>query len=309
MKKTFGSGMKPNVLVYISFILPGLLLYLVFILIPIAATALNSLTQWDGVGEKVFIGFSNFSKLLTDPIYAPQLLRALKNGLWFVALSFAIQMPTAVYFAYMIDKYLNIGELFKFIIFLPQVLSMVSVSVMALLFFDPNFGSLNNVLLQLGLESLTRSWLGAGKYLRMIVPLLLSWKGVGIPVMLILSNLKSIPKEYIEAATIDGANEFTRFRIILLPLLAPSLTTSSVLMYLGAIGVFDIPFLVGDKHGGPGGVVDTLGTLFYRISFGSPYLNNNIGLGTAVAVIQFLVMMVVSTLIVRVRRSKEMELS
>ena len=126
--------------------------------------------------------------------------------------------------------------------------------------------------------------------------IIIAWKGIGIPTMLILSNLQAIPQEYIEAAALDGAGEWKVFWKIKLPLLTPALTNTLILTFLGSFASFDIPYMLGGSSGGPSNCVDTLGTMFYRIAFDSRYLTNTMGLATALAVLQLMIAVTISVL-------------
>lgn len=292
---------------FLFFIAPGALLYLVLIIYPMFSTFVNSFCQWDGIGEKLFIGFSNFKMLFTDSIYAPQFLNALKNSFIFVLLCYIIQVPLAFYFAYVINRKVFLSKTCQLLIFMPQVISQVAVGLLVLLFLDPNFGVVNNGLRAIGLGSWARGWLGDPVILKLVVAVILTWKGIGIPMMLLIANMQSIPAEYEEAASLDGANEWNKFRYITLPLLKPALTNIIVLIFINGIATFDIPYLLGGMNGGPSGAIDTLGTMFYRVAFGSKYLTNNMGLATAIAVIQFLIMVTVSVIQISLLKRNETE--
>ena len=279
---------------YLLFIIPGFIIYTVFIVYPMVSTFFNSLTEWDGMGKKVFIGIQNYRTIFLNENYAPSFYNAFFNGIQIVVSTYILQLPLALYFAYLFYKGIKWGKLMRTIIFFPQVVSMVAVSFLALTFLDPNFGVINVMFNYIGLESLAKPWIGFGDSLIYITAILLTWKGIGVPMMLILANLMSIPEEHLEAAEIDGARERQKFFRIILPQLGPSISVTCVAIFLGGIAAFEIPYLVGDKYGGPRGVADTLGTFFYRVTFGSEYLTNNIGLGTAIAVTQFMIMLIVS---------------
>lgn len=291
---------------YIFFLAPGSILYLMFVLYPIITTVYNSFTQWDGLNKPKFIGIDNYVTLFTDRL-SPQLYNAILNGVIIVIMSYIIQLPLAFYFAYIIDKGIRGSNFFKLIIFLPQVISIAAISLLVILFLDPSFGAVNNVLIAVGLESWTKGWLGEMALLKPIVAMILTWKGIGIPMMLILANMQSIPKEYLESAQIDGAGEFKTFTKIIVPMLIPSLSTTCIMIFLGGIAAFDAPYLIGGINGGPGGASDTLGTMFYRVAFGQAYLTNNVGLGTAVAVIEFLIMIIVSAIQIILFKKQEIE--
>lgn len=292
---------------YIFFIAPSAILYSLLILYPMFSSILNSWTHWDGVGSKEFVGIGNFTTLLTNSTYAPQLANALKNGFIFVILSYIIEVPVAFYFASMIDRKVKLAKACQTILFLPQVISTVAITLLVSLFFDPTFGVINTMLKSVGLDSWAQPWLGNPVLLQVLVVVIIVWKGIGIPTMLILSNMQAIPQDYIEAASLDGASEWRIFRSIKFPLLTPALMNTMVLTFLGSFAAFDVPFMLGGKTGGPANCVDTLGTMFYRVAFGSPYLTNTMGLATAIAVIQLAIALTVSMLQIKLLRRNLIE--
>lgn len=281
---------------YIAFILPGAILYCLLIIYPMLSSFVNSFTEWDGIGEKIYTGVTNYATLFTSQIYGEQFINALKNGFIFVILSYIIGVPIAFYFAILLDKKIKLHKLCQTIIFLPQVISTVAIGLLVPLFFDSTFGLVATVMRNVGLGHLVSGWLGNKTFLRFLVVIITVWKGMGMNTMLILSNLQSIPQDCIEAAELDGCNEWSMFFYVKLPLLKPSLINVVVLTFLNTFAAFDIPFLLGGLNGGPGNCIDTLGTMFYRIAFGSPYLTNTMGLATAISVIQFVIVLAVSIL-------------
>lgn len=292
---------------FIFFIAPSAILYLLLILYPMFSSIFNSFTLWDGIGDKEFVGLQNFITLFSNSTYAPQLGNALKNGLIFSVLSYVVEVPVAFYFAIMLDKKIRFSKACQAIIFLPQVISTVAVSLLVSLFFDPTFGVINTVLRTVGLNSWAKPWLGNPILMQCLVVFIIVWKGIGIPTMLILSNMQAIPQDYTEAASLDGASEWKVFWKIKLPLLIPSLMNTMVLTFLGSFAAFDVPFMLGGKSGGPSNCVDTLGTLFYRVAFGSPYLSNTMGLATAIAVIQLVIALTISIFQIKLLRNKLIE--
>lgn len=281
---------------YIAFILPGAILYCLLIIYPMLASFLNSFTQWDGIGEKIYTGTANYVTLFTSQLYGGQFINALKNGCIFVILSYMIGVPIAFYFAVLLDEKVMLHKLCQTIIFLPQVISTVAIGLLVPLFFDATFGLVASVMRAGGLGFLVTGWLGNKTFLRFLVVIITVWKSMGMNTMLILANLQSIPQDCIEAAGLDGCSEWSLFFQIKLPLLKPSLINVVILTFLNTFAAFDIPFLLGGLNGGPGNCIDTLGTMFYRVAFGSPYLTNTMGLATAISVIQFLIVLVVSVL-------------
>lgn len=292
---------------YVWFIAPGLLIYTLFVIYPMLSTFLNSLTSWNGISTKHFVGLDNYSFLFNDLLYAPQLKRALYNGVYIVIVCYLIQIPLALYFAYVLDKKIAFHQFFQAVVFLPQILSMVAISFLVLLFLDPNFGVISEFLRMIGLDSWVISWFAGGDKMKWLVAMVNSWKGLGFLVVVILANMQSIPESYTEAARLDGASEARIFLRITLPLLAPSVGISCMAIFIGGIATFEVPFLIGGLGGGPGGAVDTIGTFFYRTTFGDPQLTNNIGLGTAIAVLQFAIIFIVIAIQMMLFRRREIQ--
>ncbi len=145
---------------YILFILPGFIVYTVFMIIPLFFAVYYSFFSWAGIGPKVFIGLGNFRKIFFDPQISPVFKNAIKNNFVYMAIALFVFIPVQILLAYLIHKKIRGYSFFKLVIFLPFVISSTIVGFFSLLVFDPNIGFLNTFLESLHLNSLTSSWFG-----------------------------------------------------------------------------------------------------------------------------------------------------
>lgn len=282
---------------YIFFILPGFTIYTVFMIIPLFSAIYYSLFSWAGIGPKIFIGLGNFKKIFFNPQIAPLFKNALKNNFVYMGIAVFIFVPIQVLLAYLIDKRIKGHRFFKLIIFLPYVISSTIVGFFSLLVFDPNIGCLNLFLEALHLNSFTSSWFGdPGKAFYLLVGVI-GWQGIGVGMVIILANFKSIPEEVIEASIIDGAGDWARFWRVILPFLKPSLINVIILSSIYALTQFDLPYIIGGPTGGINGVMDFMNLFFYRYAFGDAYLGQTaIGFGASISVVTFVIILFIAVL-------------
>lgn len=278
---------------YLFFITPGFILYTVFIIIPILYVIYLSFFEWNGLTEMAFVGMENFKLLMTDSKIAPDFWAAVKNNLkyllciWFVVTP--LQFITAYFFYVRIPAFKYI----KFMVFMPYVISTTIVSFFATIIFNPNIGILNSVLKSLNLPQ--GSWLGDPNWTFKIFIMIVIWQSAGSGMMIFYSNLLDIPKDIMEACSIDGANEFQKFWHILLPLSLPSCASIIIMSTIWALSVFDLPYILVGSTGGVKGVLDFVNMVFYRYTFGS-VLNaqSNYGFGAAISTVMLIVIIIVT---------------
>jgi len=280
---------------YLMFITPGFILYTVFIIIPILYVFFLSVFEWSGLGAMKFIGIENFQTIFTDARVAPQFWNAIFNNFKYLLCVWFIITPIQFLLAYFFFLKIPAHRYLKFMIFMPYVISSTVVSFFAIMVFDPNIGLLNELLVNLGLEQYTSAWIGDPNLSFKIMVILVIWQGAGTGMMIFYANMMDIPQEIMEAASIDGCNERQRLRHILLPLSLPACASTIIMSAIWALGVFDIPFMLGGASGGVGGKLDFVNILFYRYTFGSA-LNgkSNFGFGAAISVSMFVVMMLIT---------------
>jgi raffinose/stachyose/melibiose transport system permease protein len=275
------------------FLLPALILFLLFVIYPIFRSIYFSMFDWNGLGPAVdFVGLENFKTILADKVF----LKAFGNVGLIIAFSLGLQLPLALALAVMVGRDLPGRGIFRTIFFLPYVLSEVNAAIMWMLLFnpDPDRGLLNAVAVWLGGEPI--GWLSDTNLVLWSVFIAMTWKYFGFHMLLYLAGLQNIPYELEEAARIDGANGFQNFFYITLPLLGSTIRTSVYLSVLGCIQQFILPWVM--TKGGPVNASETLATYMYRFAF----VRFQLGYGSAAAIYMFLTCLIFSLIYLRLSR-------
>lgn len=279
------------------YLLPGLLIYIVFILYPILETIRTSFFQWDGFSAKrTFVGFQNYAQLAADSHF----LKALLNNFIFVIFYCIIPIFIGLLLASLLGRKPLPGlTFFRSGLFLPQILSMVVVGVTWRWIFNPNFGLLNMGLRAIGLDALARPWLGDFKLALPAVGSIGTWVQYGFCMVLFLAGMQRIPADYYEAAELDGASEIQQLAFITFPSLRPEIGVALVTTIIAALRVFDLVYVT--TRGGPGDATLVTGFLVYR----SAFLQNRIGYAAAIAVIMTILIFTISMIILRFQSRAE----
>ena len=272
-------------LVVFLFLLPALVLFLLFVVYPIFRSAYFSTFDWKGLGAATKnIGLGNYKKILSDVVF----LKSVKNVLIIIVLSLGLQLPAAIVLANMVGRDLPGRGLFRTIFFLPYVLSEVNTAIMWMLLYnsDPEQGLFNGILVQLGLHSV--NWLADMKIVLFAVFVTLTWKYFGFHLLLYLTGLQNIPREIEEAARMDGASSIQSFFRITLPLLGSTIRTSVYMSVLGSVQQFILVWVM--TKGGPVNASETMATYMYRFGL----VRFQFGYGAAVAIIMFILCVIFS---------------
>ena len=278
------------------FLLPALILFLLFVIYPIFRSIYFSMFDWNGLGPAVdFVGLQNFKDILNDQVF----LKAVRNVLLIILFSVGVQLPLALALAVMVGRGLPGRGIFRTIFFMPYVLSEINVAIMWMLLYnpDPDRGLLNAVVVLLGGEAI--GWLSSTNLVLLSIFIALTWKYFGFHMLLYLAGLQNIPVELEEAATIDGANSFQNFFYITLPLLGSTIRTSVYLSVLGSIQQFILVWIM--TKGGPVNASETLATYMYRFGF----VRFQLGYGSAVAIYMFLLCLIFSLMYQRLTRQPD----
>ena len=278
------------------FLLPALILFLLFVIYPIFRSIYFSMFDWNGLGPAVdFVGLQNFKDILTDKVF----LKATSNVLLIIIFSVGAQLPLALALAVMVGRDLPGRGIFRTIFFMPYVLSEINVAIMWMLLYnpDPDRGLLNAVVVLFGGETI--GWLSSTNLVLFSIFIALTWKYFGFHMLLYLAGLQNIPQELEEAATIDGANSFQNFYYITLPLLGSTIRTSVYLSVLGSIQQFILVWIM--TKGGPVNASETLATYMYRFGF----VRFQLGYGSAVAIYMFLLCLIFSLIYQRLTRQPD----
>ena len=282
------------------YVLPALLVYLVFTFIPIVETVRTSFYRWDGFSsQKVFIGLANYAHLITDS----EFIGAFLHNLVFIVFYCLIPILIGLILASLLGR----GKLpgltfFRTVLFLPQVLSMVVVGVIWRWIFNPTFGPLNLALNALGLGHLTRAWLGDFTLALPAVGSIGTWVEYGFCMILFLAGMQRIPEEYYEASSLDGANGFQQLIHITIPGLRSEIGVALITTIIAALRVFDLVYVT--TRGGPGNATLVAGIVIYR----SAFLQNQTGYAAALATVLMLIILAISLLIRHFQsRNEELE--
>lgn len=282
-----------------GFAAPALLVYLVFVLIPIALAAVYSFFKWNGLSAiggtlAPFVGFDNYARAFTDQKF----LDAIGHNFAIAGLSLLIQGPIAIAVALLLNRRMRFRGLVRTLIFIPYVLSEVVTGLAFALLLQPH-GPFDGVLASIGLgQWLETAGQDGGRVLWLADPTLafwvlffvLCWKYLGFAILLMLAGLQGIPEELFEAAAIDGANWWQIQWRITLPLLGPTIRIWAFLSIIGSLQLFDMVWLL--TGGGPLDATTTMAT--YMVKYG--FLRNQFGYGGAVAVVLFLISLVIALL-------------
>ncbi len=278
------------------FLLPALILFLLFVIYPIFRSIYFSLFDWNGLGPAVdFVGLQNFKDILNDQVF----LKALRNVLLIIVFSVGVQLPLALALAVMVGRDLPGRGMFRTIFFMPYVLSEINGAIMWMLLYnpDPDRGLLNAIVVALGSGPI--GWLSDTSLVLVSIFMALTWKYFGFHMLLYLAGLQNIPQELEEAARIDGANSFQNFFYITLPLLGSTIRTSVYLSVLGSIQQFILVWIM--TKGGPVNASETLATYMYRFGF----VRFQLGYGSAVAIYMFLFCLIFSLIYQRLTRQPD----
>lgn len=279
---------------WMLFLLPALAIYILFMAIPLLGSIRLSLFTGEGIVPKTFVGLDNFNKLLNDPIWSARLTNALKNTFILFLIHMGVQNTLGLLFATLLTQKIRGFTFYRTIIFLPATLSVLVIGFLWKLILNPQWGAVPYFLTKIGLASWVRPWLGDPRYALIVISLISSWQWVGLPTMMYLAALFGIPAELEEASKVDGASNWQSFWHIRLPLIAPIIGIVSVLTFIGNFSAFDIIYAIASARGDPQGSTDIMGSMFYRTGIGGEVLSGHMdaGMGAAVAVVIFLVLLI-----------------
>ncbi|HEY0828793.1 MAG TPA: sugar ABC transporter permease [Bacilli bacterium] len=244
------------------FVGPMIIGLTIFTFLPIMATLILSLTEWNFVAgfDKIkFNGLKNFIKLYFDPIF----LQAMKNNIILV-ITIPVTMSISLLIAVLINKHVYWKGLFKVIFFMPYISSIVAVAVVYQVLFHPSFGPINQALMSLGMDNPPK-WLADTKFALVSVMMIQVYVTIGFNFIIYIAGLQNIPKDLYESADIDGASGWKKFLSITLPMLSP---TSFFLLVTGIIASFKIFDLISVlTSGGPANSSTVMVYYLYETAF------------------------------------------
>ncbi len=267
------------------FLVPALVLFLVFVLAPIVVAVWTGFFKWGGIGPMDdFVGFGNYTKLFDDQVF----LGDLGRGLYLILLSVLVQLPFALFTAVLLNQRLRGRAVYRMLFFAPYILSEVVTAVLFTMIFLPGAGMADHIAGFFGLEGLQGKWLADPSTVMPTLFVVMIWKYFGFHMMLFLAGLQGIPSEILEAASIDGAGAWQRFRHITLPLLGPTIRISVFLSIIGSIQLFDLVWVM--TAGGPNHSSETMAIAMFQFGF----KRYQVGYASAISVVLFMISLVFS---------------
>jgi len=277
------------------FLIPALVFYTFVVIYPSLKGAALSFTDWDGLSRDInFIGLDQYRRILRDQAA----IGGIRNTI-VLAIAYTIfQNGLGLLLAKGLHNKLKSRNILRVIVFSPVVVMPVAVAYLWQFILAPN-GALNSILESVGLSFLILDWLGSPTVVLWSIVAVLVWMYSGIAMAIFLAGLESIPPELYDAAAVDGASVFQRFRLIELPLLLPAITINSLLSLIGGLKVFDQIIIM--TFGGPGAASETMSTLIYKNAF----LFSDYGYSVALAVVLSIFAGVLSVLWYRYLNRKE----
>ncbi len=292
-----GFGIPAKWVTIFLFLLPGLALYLLFVLFPVIQAVHYSLFKWNGLQPLTnFIGLDNYTTALNSDTFHT----AVSNNVLIVVLSLLLQIPFSLSLAVLLNRRFRGRAVFRLIFFLPYVLSEAITGVIFTLLLQPS-ALLDTGMQGVGLGGLVQDWLGDPSIVMLTLFVIISWKYFGFHMILLLAGLQGIPREIEEAALIDGAGRWQAFRHVTLPLLGPTLRVSVFLSMIGALQLFDMVWVM--TKGGPIGSSNTMAIAMFKAGF----TNQNMGYGSALAVILFMFALVLALAYQRLVLRRDLE--
>jgi raffinose/stachyose/melibiose transport system permease protein len=292
------------------FLAPATILFAVFITYPILSSLAFSLYGWEGIARRGFVGLQNFARLFSTFPYAGLLANAFWHNIIVFVVTMFVQNVIALGLAVLLARSVWGTRFYRVVFFLPVTLSLVIVGFLWALFLNPVFGIVNKLLTSAGFAFLARPWLGDSQTALLTLTLINAWRWVGFPTIVFLAGINAVPDDYLEAARLDGAGEWEVFRRIIFPLLAPAITIIVLLTFIGSFNWFELPYVMQGVSGGPNRSTDVLSLFFYRMAFGEVDTGlQDIGIGSAIAVLMFIVMVTVSAVGAVFLRRREVELA
>lgn len=298
----------------LAFLLPGVLIYGVFMVSPYLQAIFLSFTDWSGYAKtQTFIGVDNYRRMLEDS----QLLTALRNN---VILLVVVPLVTVVLGLFLASM-LNVGGrrrgnavagvrgsgIYQVVYFFPQILSVAIVAVVFKYVFSPSNagGILNTVLEGVGLDALSRPWLGEPRALIWIIVVVMIWSFAGFYVVLFSAAMQAIPRDIYEAALLDGSSRFTTFWKVTLPLVWDTVQVGWIYLAIQAMDGFALVHIILGVNGGPEGQGDVLGVAVYRAAF----QQTDYGYAAAIGVLLLALTMVLAVASMRALRRERVELA
>lgn len=282
---------KNSAIAYL-FLLPNFVGFLIFTLIPIVCSMGLSVMEWDSSNPMIFVGLENFKRLVTDDTFKISLW----NTVYYSVFTVPLTMAAALGLALILNQKMKGINLFRTVFFFPHVASLVAIAVVWNLLFHPTLGPINNILRAMGMAN-PPGWTASVDWAMPVVIVVSIWKSMGYYMILYLSGLQAIPGELYEAAKMDGANAWQRFKSITMPMLTPTTFFVSIMLTIACFKVFDLVSVM--TNGGPGRATNVLVYNIYNTAF----VNYEFGYASAISMVLFIIVLAIT--IIQFRAEKK----
>ncbi|MBZ4645977.1 MAG: multiple sugar transport system permease protein [Petroclostridium sp.] len=240
-------------------LLPNFLGFLIFVFLPVIAAFVLSFAQWDLINPIKWVGFGNYIELFKDEVF----IKVFWNTIYFSVGTVPVGIALSLLLAIALDQNIMGIKFYRAAYFLPVISSMVAVAVVWQWIYNPEYGLLNFLLSVIGIKG--PSWLSSTTWAMPAIMITNIWKGLGFNMLLFLAGLQGISESYYEAADMDGASWFAKFRHITIPLLSPTTFFVTVMSIINSFQVFDSVFLM--TKGGPNRSTSVLVHYLYQNAF------------------------------------------
>lgn len=263
----------------IGFLVPTLLVYVVFIILPIFIAIGYSFTRYSGIGKARFIGLDNYKRLFHDQLF----WKSLQNTAIIFVLASVLLLVLSFLLALLLNNKLKFADTSKALVFSPAIIAPIIVGIIWVYILDPKIGVINNILRSIGAGSLAKQWIGGTVLSPYSTAIIYFWQQLGYLTTIFIAGLKMIPEEVLEAVKVDGANAVQRVFYVTIPMMRSSISTVIVLIITGIFKIFEI--VQQTTGGGPNHMSETLVTYSYSMTFQS----SEYGYGMSIATVTFLI--------------------
>lgn len=268
-------GIIRNKKAFFAFLLPGLLFYILAVFYPIEESIRMSFMKWNGIGEKEFVGLSNYIDMFHDKVFFTSFF----NNLVYLVIVVVMQLSIGLLFAILLTYMTKRVTLVKTLYYVPCIITTVAIAqLFRSVYSTEPMGLLNQFLQAIGLDHMVTSWLADVGTALAAVSVPEGWRFTGMYMVIFYAALVSLDPSVYEAAKVDGASEMQILFRIKLPLIKDIILLTLTMCLTGALRGFDIPFLL--TSGGPGNASELMSTYMYKKAFSS----NQYGYGSALAV-------------------------
>ena len=275
--------------------LPTLLVYSIFIILPIAIAVYYSFTKYSGIGKPRFTGLKNYIRLFQDELFWV----SFKNTMIMFVLAFVLLLTLSFLIALLLNNKLRAVDFSKALIFSPAIIAPIIVGIIWVYILDPNIGIINNILDAIGADAFKQQWIGGEILSPYSIAIIYFWQQLGYLVTIFIAGLKMIPGDILEAVKIDGANAIQEIRYVTIPMMRTTISTVAVLIITGVFKIFEI--VQQTTGGGPNHLSETLVTYSYSQTFSS----GDYGYGMSLATVTFLISLIITAIYSSLTKEKE----